>query len=60
MECKDCKWLDMNQKTSTGYVCTNTKRKMYNTGQIITKLGVPVSRLKSPTQPACKTGFEPK
>ena len=51
-KCKDCKWLDMTQKTSVGYLCTNTTRIMY--GKSL------VSRLKPPTSPACKTGFEPK
>jgi hypothetical protein len=61
MQCKDCKWLDMNKKTTVGCLCTNTTRKMYDQrGRYITDLGVPISRLKSPTAPACKTGFEPK
>lgn len=51
MKCKDCKWLDMNQKTSVGYVCTNRNRLIY---------GGKLSHLKHPTQPACKTGFEPR
>ena len=50
----------MTKRTSVGYLCTNTTRKMYSTGQHLTSLGVPVSRLKAPTSPACKTGFEPK
>lgn len=62
MQCKDCKWLDMGQKTSVGYLCTNTRRKMNNVfgRRRFAYLGVPTSRLKTPTQPACKTGFEPK
>ena len=63
MECKDCKWLDMNQKTSVGYLCTNIRRKMYKIRDkynVAAILGFPTSRLKAPTQPACKTGFEPK
>lgn len=63
MKCKDCKWLDMNAKTSVGYLCTNTRRKMNKTFQRrgeLFDLIVPTSRLKAPTQPACKTGFEPK
>lgn len=63
MQCKDCKWLDMTKKTSVGYLCTNTTRKMYGAyqhGRHLSNLGVPISRLKAPTTPACKTGFEPK
>ena len=52
MKCKDCKWLDMNQKTSVGYVCTNDKRRRAKTRTL--------GHIKNPTTPACKTGFEQK
>lgn len=52
-QCKDCKYLDMNQKFSVGYVCTNTKRKR--------PMGTRnLGHIKQPTTPACKTGFELK
>lgn len=53
-KCKDCKYLDMTQKTSVGYVCTNKSRKR-NFGN-----GHYIGHLKPPTTPACKTGFEPR
>ena len=63
MKCRDCTYLDMNTKTSVGYLCTNTRRKMNRTFQRRGELfgmKFPTSRLKSPSQPACKTGFSPK
>lgn len=55
-QCKDCKWLNMNKKTSVGYPCTNTTRTRYG----IRGGAQTLSHLKAPTTPACKTGFEPK
>ena len=62
-QCKHCKHLDLEQKTSVGCLCTNTERKMNKTyRRSSSSLGadIPTSRLKMPTQNACKTGFEPK
>ena len=52
-QCKDCEYLDMNQKFSVGYVCTNNKRKR--------PMGTRnLGHIKQPTTPACKTGFKLK
>ena len=55
-QCKDCKHLDMNIKRSVGYLCTNNDRRINKTWGGYETL----SHLKRPTDPACKTGFEPK
>lgn len=55
-QCKDCKYLDFSQRTSVGYVCTNSNRLM-RTPQGPHK---PLNHLKSPTTKACKSGFEPR
>ena len=55
-QCKDCIYLDMNKKTSVGYLCTNTERKIHKEWGGYETL----SHLKAPTQRACKTGFKPK
>ena len=59
-QCKDCKYLDFNQKSSVGYVCTNTNRRMV--ARFKGKYGYcnTLSHLKASTTPACKTGFERK
>lgn len=59
-KCKDCKYLDFNQKTSVGYVCTNTDRRMipYFNGRFGHCRAL--SHLKQPATPACKSGFERK
>ena len=54
--CRDCKWLDMDQKTSVGYVCVNKNRKMVEMSGGRRNL----SHLKYPSTRACKTGFELK
>lgn len=51
-KCKDCKYLDWSQKFSIGYPCTNTRRLL--------RTQSPVSHIKNPNTPACKTGFESK
>lgn len=51
MKCKDCKWLDLTQKTKVGYVCTNKNR--------ITRKRT-LGHLKQKNTPACKSGFEPR
>ena len=56
-KCRDCKYLDMSQKTRSGLrICTNTSRKTYSRWGGAKTL----SQLKSPSANACKTGFEPR
>lgn len=50
MQCKDCVYLDLLQKTKIGYVCTNTERKRSNVRTF--------GHLKDKYTPACKTGFK--
>lgn len=52
MKCKDCIYLDLSQKTTVGYVCTNTERKRSH----IKNLG----HLRYASAKACKTGFKAK
>lgn len=52
MKCGDCKYLDLTQKTTVGYVCTNLNRKRIPTQ----KMG----HLKYTHTLACKSGFEAK
>lgn len=51
--CRDCKWL-CGKKTSVGIECMNRNRRLVRHGK------VGVNRIKYPSTPACKTGFEPK
>ena len=55
-QCKDCKYLDFTQKTSVGYVCTNTTRRKTMTWGGCKTMG----HLKAPTTKACKSGFKPR
>ena len=48
-KCRDCKWLDLTQKTSIGYACTNPDIKHARLGY-----------LKQKSAPACKRGFAAK
>lgn len=50
--CRDCRYLDMEQKSIIGCVCTNTNRKRPATKNL--------GYIKYPSTPACKTGFEPR
>lgn len=47
MKCRDCKWLDWNDKRSVGYACVNPNI-------VHRKLGM----FKYPSTPACRRGFE--
>ena len=56
-KCRDCKYLDLSQKTRGGYcACTNTDRVTHSSWGGSKTL----SQLKSPSTNACKTGFEPR
>lgn len=57
-KCKDCKYLDLTQKTSVGCVCTNRNRIMRF--HAIGNGCRPLNHLKYPTAKACKSGFEPR
>lgn len=48
-KCGYCKWLDLEQKTNVGYVCTNPNIRHSRLGH-----------LKQKSCPACKRGFEAK
>lgn len=50
--CRDCRHLDMEQKSVIGCVCTNTDRKRPTTKNL--------GHIKYPSTCACKTGFEPR
>lgn len=50
--CRDCRHLDLEQKSSIGCVCTNNNRKR----PVKKNLG----HIKQPSARACKTGFEPR
>ena len=57
LKCRDCKHLDMTQKTRSGLcVCKNARRIVYP------QYGKPTAcdNLKAPSQNACRTGFEPR
>lgn len=56
-KCKECRHLDLSQRTKGGYcVCTNTNRRMNS----VYKGCKPCSQLKAPSAIACKSGFEPR
>lgn len=46
-KCGSCKWLNLNKKTSVGYVCENPKIHHKNLGY-----------LKQMCHKACKAGYE--
>lgn len=48
-KCRDCKWLDLEQKTTVGYMCVNPNITHARLGY-----------LKQKASPACKRGFEQK